>query len=435
MYKMSKNLRLTAIILMIVGAVGLIYSFIDAPSSVEEVQEMLAAEHHGDVDASQTASAADAAQAKNDHEGSHADHVLTQLKNKPWTAIYTSTLFFFLLALGAFAFYTIQHASQAGWSPVLFRVMEGISQYMLPGGIILFVLFVFSAFNMNQIFIWMDPDIVANDPVIAAKTGYLNVPFFLIRAIIYIGGWVLLSKMIIGNSRKLDNTPDMKLHKKNFKLSAIFLVFFIVTESMMSWDWIMSIDTHWFSTLFGWYVFASMFVAGITAIALVTVYLKKLGYLDFVHSSHIHDLAKYMFAFSIFWTYLWFSQFLLIWYSNIPEEVTYYAARIQDYQLPFFGMLALNFIFPTLILMNSDFKRINWIVIFSGIIILVGHYLNFYVMISPGTVGASWFIGIPEISSILLIAGLFIFVVFNAIGKVNLLPKNNPFLKESKDFH
>lgn len=431
MYKMSKNVQLTAIILMIVGAVGLIYSFVDTPSSVEEVKEMLANDHHGDE--AHTVNAVNAEQV-DDHD-SHAEHVLTQLKNKPWTAIYTSSLFFFLLALGAFAFYAIQHASQAGWSPVLFRVMEGVSQYMLPGAVILIVIFIFSALNMNHLFIWMDPEVVANDSIISAKTGYLNIPFFFIRALIYIAGWILLSRMIINNSRKLDNNPDIRLHKKNFKLSAIFLVFFIVTESMMSWDWIMSIDTHWFSTLFGWYVFASMFVAGITAIALVSIYLKKLGYLEFVNDSHIHDLAKFMFGMSILRTYLWFSQFLLIWYSNIPEEIVYYAARIQDYKLPFFGMVAINFLFPLLILMNSDFKRINWIIVFSGITILVGHYLNFYVMIAPGTVGESWSIGIREISSVLLIAGLFIFVVFNALGKVNLLPKNNPFLKESKNYH
>ena len=126
----------------------------------------------------------------------------------------------------------------------------------------------------------------------------------------------------------------------------------------MSWDWIMSIDPHWFSTLFGWYVFASMIVSGVTTIALITIYLKSKGYLEFVNDSHIHDLGKFMFGFSVFWTYLWFSQFMLIWYSNIPEEVTYFMTRIEDYNLPFFGMVVMNFIFPLLILMNSDYKRL-----------------------------------------------------------------------------
>lgn len=451
MYKMSKKLQLAAIILMVVGAVGLIYSFVNTPSNVQEVEEMLAHEdahhggesattaHHGEAEQhNETAHANEDHQDEahgGGHEKSHAEHVYDQLKNKPWSALYTSSLFFFLLALGAFTFYAIQNAAQAGWSPVIFRVMEGISKFILPGGIIVFVILVLSSLHLNHLFIWMDPEIVEHDEIIKGKSGYLNSTFFLIRAAIYIVGWVFLSKVIIGNSRKQDENPDLKLHKKNFKLSAIYLVFFIVTESMMSWDWIMSIDTHWFSTLFGWYVFASMFVAGITTIALVTIYLKSRGYLEFVNNSHIHDLAKFMFGISIFWTYLWFSQFLLIWYSNIPEEGVYYIARFNDYQLPFLGMVALNFIFPLLVLINSDFKRVNWIIVMSGIVILIGHYLNFYVMIMPGTVGESWFIGVPEISAILLLLGLFIFVVFKALTQAPLLPKNNPYLEESKQFH
>jgi len=240
---------------------------------------------------------------------------------------------------------------------------------------------------------------------------------------------------MIKNSRKMDEGFDLRLHKRNFKLSAGFLVFFIVTESMMSWDWIMSIDTHWFSTLFGWFVLASILVTGVTTIALVTIYLKGKGYLEYVNDSHIHDLAKFMMGFSIFWAYLWFSQFVLIWYANIPEEVTYYASRFQDYPLLLFGTLILNWVLPMLILINTDFKRINWIVTFAGIIILIGHYINFYVMIMPGTVGDAWFIGIPEVSALLLVIGLFIYTVFNALSKAPLTVKNGAYLEESKHFH
>lgn len=223
--------------------------------------------------------------------------------------------------------------------------------------------------------------------------------------------------------------------KMNFKLAAGFLVFFLISESIMSWDWIMSLDPHWFSTLFGWYVFSSMFVSGITVIALVSIYLKSRGYLPFVNNSHIHDLAKYMFGISIFWTYLWFSQFMLIWYSNIPEEVVYFISRIENYGLPFFGMVVLNFLFPLLVLMNSDYKRVNWFVVMTGIVILIGHYLDVFNMVMPATVGESWFIGIPEISAVLFFGGLFTFVVFSALTKAPLLAKRNPFIKESEHFH
>ena len=203
----------------------------------------------------------------------------------------------------------------------------------------------------------------------------------------------------------------------------------------MSWDWIMSVDPHWFSTLFGWYVFASFFVSGITTIALITLYLKSKGYLEDVNTSHIHDLVKFMFGISIFWTYLFFSQFMLIWYANIPEEVTYYMTRIADYTLPFWGMLALNFLFPLLILINTDFKRVSWIITIAGIVILFGHYVDFYVMIMPSTVGDQWFIGSAELGSLAFFLGLFIFVVFTALTKAPLTPKNHPLLEESKHFH
>jgi len=445
---------------MIVGAIGLVYAFIAAPDTIEDVKEMMAADAHHDseevavvendihlanpehaeddhliAEEDEGETQALGAHEEAGHDNEHYEHLLHQLQNKPWAAVYIAAFFFFMIALGTMAFYAIQHASQAGWSPVLFRVMEGITAYLLPGSIIMFILLALSGLHFNHLFIWMDPEVVAHDELIQNKTAYLNVPFLLIRAAIYIAGWNLFRYLLRRNSLRLDEATDDKLHKTNFKLAAGFLVFFLVSESMMSWDWIMSVDPHWFSTLFGWYVFASMIVSAVTVIALVAMYLKSRGYLEYVNDSHIHDLAKFMFGFSIFWTYLWFSQFMLIWYSNIPEEVTYFITRIEDYTLPFFGMVVMNFVFPVLLLMNSDYKRINLFVVMAGIIILLGHYMDIFVMIMPSTVGESWFIGIPEISALLLFAGLFVFIVFGALTKVPLLPKRNPFIKESKHFH
>ena len=178
-----------------------------------------------------------------------------------------------------------------------------------------------------------------------------------------------------------------------------------------------------------------MFVSGITVIALTAIYLKSKGYLDLVNDSHIHDLGKFMFGISIFWTYLWFSQFMLIWYSNIPEEVTYFITRIEDYNLPFFSMLALNFILPLLILMNSDYKRVNYFIVMTGIIIIIGHYIDVFNMIMPSAVGDKWFIGISEISAFMFFAGLFIYVVFREISKAPLYPVGDPFIEESKRYH
>lgn len=455
MYTLSSKLKLTAIIFIVVGAIGMIYGFLAAPSSIEEVEKIIAEQeaHHGG-DHGETAQMQDHANeghheaqaehteghggheaAEGEHESSHAEHLLHQLQNKPWAATYVAAFFFFMIALGALAFYAIQYAAQAGWSPVLYRVIEAITAYLLPGSLIVLLLLVLSGFHFNHLFVWMDPEVVKHDELIQGKSSYLNVPFFLIRAVIYIAGWNIFRFLLVRNSRRHDEADHNRWFKQSFKLSAGFLVFFIVTESMMSWDWIMSVDPHWFSTLFGWYVFASMFVSGITVIAMITIYLKSKGLLEFVNDSHIHDLAKFMFGISIFWTYLWFSQFMLIWYSNIPEEVTYFVSRIEHYKLPFFGMLAMNFIFPLLLLMNSDYKRINWFVIMAGIVILCGHYLDVFNWIMPATVVDRWFIGMPEIGSILLFGGLFLFIVFTALGKAPLLAKGNPFMKESEHFH
>ncbi len=437
MYTFSNKLKTFSIVLMILGIVGIAYGFLSVPNSVEEVEQILASHHdaHGshDVHAVDAHSAHDA-DAHAEHQ-KHLEHVYHQLQNKPWTAVYVACIFFMLISLGAFTFNQIQYAASSGWSPVLFRVMEGISSYLLPGSILFFILLLASSFHINHLFIWMDPEVVAHDTIIQGKTGFLNVPFFLIRAVVFLLGWNIFRFVSRRNSLKLDATGDLTFYKKNFKLAAGYLVFFIVTESIMSWDWIMSIDTHWYSTLFGWYVFASFFVTAITVIAFVTLYLKSKGYLPEVNTSHIHDLAKFMFGLSIFWTYLWFSQFMLMWYSNIPEEVTYFIFRIEEYNLPFFLMLLLNFVLPLLLLINTDFKRLSWIIVMAGTCIIIGHYLDFFNMITPGTVGGSWTIGVTEISALLFFAGLFIFTTFSTIAKAALVVKNNPMIEESKHFH
>ena len=446
MYTFPNKLRNLAIVFMAVGFMGLVYGFLAAPNTIEEAKAIVAANHgegHGsshessDAETSHEESTTHAVEASHgeSHDAEHDEHVFHQLSNKPWAALYVAAFFFFMISLGVLAFYAIQRAAQAGWSPVLYRVMEGITAYLLPGGIIVIAILALSGMHLNHLFIWMDPEVVAHDKLIAGKVGFLNVPFFLIRAVIFLSGWTLYRYFSRKFSLAQDEANDISNHKKNFRISAAFLVFYIVTESIMSWDWVMSIDPHWFSTLFGWYVFASMFVSGITAIALITIYLKSKGYLEFVNDSHIHDLGKFMFGISVFWTYLWFSQFMLIWYSNIPEEVTYFITRIEDYNLPFFGMLIMNFIFPLLILMNSDYKRINYFIVMAGIVIILGHYMDVFNMIMPSAVGDQWFIGAAEIGGFLFFLGLFIFIVFKEMTKAPLLAKGDPYIGESERFH
>ena len=454
MYTFSKRLKIFAAALIIIGSALTFIGFSNSLKSLDDVKEMLANEsaHHGgghqSVDNAHDAHKLETLHDNNahaevshavSHEDEHAEHVMHQIHNRPWSAVYVAAFFFMMISLGVLAFYAIQFAAQAGWSPLLFRVMEAITYYLLPGALIVVGI---AYVGGDHIFIWMQEGMTTEghenyDKLVAGKADWLNKFWFVGRALIFIAGWSLYRFFARKFSLAQDDAEkgDIKNYKKTFRISAAFLVFFIYTESMMSWDWIMSVDPHWFSTLFGWYVFASMFVSGITVIALITIYLKSKGLLPMVNDSHIHDLAKFMFGISVFWTYLWFSQFMLIWYSNIPEEVTYFITRIEDYNLPFFGMIVMNFLFPLLLLMNSDYKRLPWFVIMAGVVILGGHYIDIFNMIMPATVGDRWFIGYPEIGAILLFAGLFIFVVFHSLSKAPLIPKGNPLIKESEHFH
>ncbi len=446
MYVITRNIKILSFSLVILGLLGIGYGFYNAPKNIEQSKEIMANKHHDSHghdshssdshghDSHSLDSHGHDSHSEGSHQMSHDEHVFHQLANRPWAALYVAAFFFFMISLGTLAFYAIQRASQAGWSPVLFRVMEGITGYLLPGGLLVLIILVLSVMHLNHLFIWMDPEIVEHDKIIKAKSGYLDPYFFLIRGFIYLAGWSLYRYISRRFSIAQDNSNDNKYHIKNFKLAAGFLVFFLVTESMMSWDWIMSIDPHWFSTLFGWYVFASMAVSGVTTIALISIYLKGKGYLPNVNDNHIHDLGKFMFGFSVFWTYLWFSQFMLIWYSNIPEEVVYFISRIEDYTIPFWGMVVINFILPFLILVSSNFKRINWIIVMAGIIILFGHYIDVYNMIMPSAVGDQWGIGIPEIGSVMFFGGLFIYVVFWTLTKAPLEAKGDPYNEESKRF-
>ena len=439
MYKISNGIKIFSFTLILLGSIGWGYSYMESHKTIDQVKEILMHESsHGSSHADQSEHMEQINEDhhndshESSHDDEHAEHVMHQIHNRPYAALYVAAFFFMMISLGVLAFYAIQYASQAGWSPVLFRVMQAITYYLLPGALIVLAI---AFFADKHLFIWMDPDVVAHDKLLQGKAGWLNKSAFLIRGLIFIGGWSLYRYFSRKFSLAQDLANDNKNFKRNFQISAGFLVFYIYTESMMSWDWVMSVDPHWFSTLFGWYVFASMVVSGITTIALMTIYLKSKGYMKFVNDSHLHDLAKYMFGFSVFWAYLWFSQFMLIWYANIPEEVTYFVTRIEDYTIPFFTMFALNFIFPFLVLMNSDYKRIPWFIVMAGMIILVGHYMDVYTMIMPATVGDRWDFGLPEISALALFTGLFIILVFYSLSKAPLLAKGNPFIKESENFH
>ena len=441
MYQFSGKLKTLSFALITIGVLGLAYSFFTAPKTVEDAKEIIAEQHsgHGVVATySETKAAEHSTDSHTDDE--HTEHVLHLLQNRPWAALYVALFFFLGITLLVLTFYAAQRVAQAGWSIVLFRVMEAITANLHYVSVIMLLFLIAAFFHINHLFPWMaegvfDPSSPNYDALVDGKKWWLNTPGWLMRSIVYLVGWNFYRFYVRKNSIAEDTAKGVKVYKKNYHASVIFLVFFMFSESMMSWDWIMGLDPHWFSTLFGWYVLATLMVSAITVIAFVTIYLRAKGHLPFVNDSHLHDLAKYMFGFSIFWTYLWFAQFMLIWYADMSEETVYFIARFNDYKIPFLSMLVMNFVFPILILMNSDFKRKSWFIIIAGLVILSGHYIDVFVMIMPSTVGDQWFIGIPEISALLLFLGVFIYAVFSSFAKAEPLARGNPFLKESEDFH
>ncbi|QMU63483.1 MAG: quinol:cytochrome C oxidoreductase [Flavobacteriaceae bacterium] len=453
MYQFSGKIKISSIALIIIGALGVSYSFYDGFSKTHQDAEHVisAQQNDGHGGHGKTADAHKEDHDKKNHEvatphhdndehEAHVAHVLHQLHNRPWAAFYVALIFFLGITLLVLAFYASQRVAQSGWSVVLFRVMEAITANIVPTSLIMVIMLIAAVMHWNHLFVWMGEGVFDKgspnfDPIVYGKKLWLNTPGWVIRGIFYLAGWNLYRWFIRRNSIKEDTATDIKTYKRNYNVSVVFLVFFMITESMMTWDWIMGLDPHWFSTLFGWYVLATLLVSALTVIAFVTIYLRSKGYLPKVNDSHIHDLAKFMFGFSVFWTYLWFAQFMLIWYANIPEEGTYFALRFAEYKLPFLAMLVMNFVFPILLLINSDYKSKPWFVFIGGIVILIGHYTDVFIMIMPATVGGQWYIGVPEISSIVFFSGIFLFATFNAFAKVNPVAKGNPFLKESEQFH
>jgi hypothetical protein len=340
--------------------------------------------------------------------------------------------FFFALGLGALFFLALQYATETGWYASVKRVIEAVAGF-LPYGMGFFgiVLLAITIMDGAHIYIWMDSDVVKHDEIIQGKSAYLNPLFFWIRTIVYFATYFLFLRGFKKRSLLEDTVGGTDLHFTNYKKGALFLVFFAVFSSTSAWDWLMSIDVHWFSTLYGWYTFAGMWCSTMVVLVITTLYLKKLGYLEKVNESHIHDLGKWTFATSFLWSYLWFSQFMLIWYANIGEEVTYYQMRIENFKVVYFAMFIINFAFPMLLLMSRDAKRHAGILTMVGLVILIGHWMDVYIMVSAGSLGVNAKLGFLEVGMALLLVGSFIYVILNNLTKAPLTPVNHPFLDES----
>ncbi|WP_306641749.1 hypothetical protein [Sanyastnella coralliicola] len=379
-----------------------------------------------------------------------------------WANLLVNGFFYFAIALGALFFYALQYAAEVGWSAYIKRFFEAMYAYLPYGAAVILIVLLAGQFHAHHLYHWMDHTLyhefmvvgsdgattytdtkeagaVLNpnyDHIIANKSAYLGGAFFWFRTIAYIATFLIFARLFRKWSLQEDEVGGTQIHYKMYRRSALFLVFFAVFSSTLSWDWLMSIDTHWFSTLYGWYVFSGMWV-GCMIFALVSLlYLRTKGYFQELNDSHVHDLAKWMFAISMLWAYLWFSQFMLIWYSNIPEEVTYFTQRIfTDYKLPFFIMFFINFAVPFYVMIARDAKRNPRFILPVAFLIFVGHFVDTYLLVIPGTMFDHNEFGFMEVGMFLGFLGLFIFVTFNALSKAPLIAKNHPFLQESKELH
>ncbi|MCP4521260.1 MAG: quinol:cytochrome C oxidoreductase [Cytophagales bacterium] len=397
--------------------------------------EAHASEGHGDAHASE---------GHGDAHGDHHGHAYSWTK-RLFSNLWINNVFFTGLAIVCVFFLALQYLTWSGWSALLSRVMIAFGQYLPIAGILMLITYFVAG---HDLFHWLDSDLFdpnspKYDKIIAGKEMYLNPIFFIARMIGYFTLWTLLFILIRKQMKLEDENGGTLHHYKIVDFSGAFIVIFGISSSMCAWDWIMSIDTHWFSTMFGWYVFASWFVSGLSAITLATIYLKKAGYLKDVNENHLHDMGKFMFAFSIFWTYIWFSQFILIWYANIPEESIYFIERFfnnDNVYTPIVIMnLVINFLFPFLFLMTRDAKRQMTLLQVAAFGILIGHWFDFYLMIMPGTIGkhGGFDLGIftLEAGLILIYASIFIGAVMYGLTKLNLVAENHPYLEESKHHH
>lgn len=358
-------------------------------------------------------------------------------KTRFWLVLLQNSVFFVLISVASVFIQAAASLAQGGWIVAYKRVPEAIGANVWLFGTIAAIVLIyiatgFSVDGHNTIYHWVHPE---GDKILEGKSAFLNTKMFIGFTLVTIGLWAFFGRKFRALSIAQESAPknSTKIYWTMFKWSAGFLLVYALTQmSTTPWLWLMSIDAHWYSTMFSWYTFASAFVSGMSMILLFTVYLKNQGNLEIVTKEHLHDLGKFMFAFSIFWTYVWFAQYMLIWYSNIPEETTYFKMRQQGpYGLIWYSVFIINFVMPILVLMARPSKRNYFTVSFMAMVIIFGHWLDFFIMTMPGPLGAHWHLGWYELGIFAGFAGLMIYSVANTLTKSSLVPANHPLLKEA----
>jgi hypothetical protein len=354
---------------------------------------------------------------------------------RAWTNVLINNFYFTTLALGGLFFMALTGVAKTSWMTPYKRIPEAMMSF-LPVALVLMAVLAF--FGIHSLYEWSHVEVVAKDPLLSKKTAYLNTNFFILRMVFFFGIWIILSRIFLKFSHAQDSGVDKS--KSIVKVSAITLILFGLSFSFASFDWIMSLEPHWFSTIFAIYTFSGLFVSTIAFITLTIIILQSLGYLrDAVNENHFHDLGKWLFGFSTFWAYIWFSQYMLIWYSNIPEETEYFVLREHhNWDWLFYFNLLINWLIPFFALMSRNSKRNKFILSRVCVLLLVGHWLDIYLMVSPKVFeihGLEATVGLVEIFTACGYAGLFCLVVGNYLSKHKIKSEADPFYKEGLHLH
>ena len=352
--------------------------------------------------------------------------------DRAWHSYLTAFFFFTCLGLGGLFFTAIQHAANAGWSVNIRRISEAMTAFIPIAAIGAVVLLA----GAKKLYIWLDHETVAKDALLLGKASYLNMPFFVIRLAVFFGAWLMFKKLIVGNSLAQDKDGDEKHTVKNVALSVGFLLVFALSFSFFSVDTLMSLQPHWYSTMWGVYCFAGLFQSSIAVLVILTIYLMNKGLLrGLVSEHHLHDLGKFMKGFTVFYAYIGFSQFLLIWYANLPEETIFYLARSSGgWMAATLSLLVFKFIVPFLLLLPKAAKKSPPHLVLVSSLIIVMQYIDVHWMIYPARYD-HWIFSWQEIGGILLMGGLFLWSVTSFLAKNPLVPVKDPRIEESIHHH
>ena len=344
-----------------------------------------------------------------------------------WAAFLQNSFYFVTVALGGAVFVAINHISNSSWANVLRRVPEAMMSYIPIGAATIMLLF----WGRNALYEWTGKSYSHNGHELVFKNAYLSEGFFFTRMFIFLAIWVVLIFLIKRESFRQDTTGNLTHTKKSKTYSAIFLVVFGITFTFAVFDWIMSIEPMFFSTIYAFYHIAGVLLSGTAAITMLTILLKRRGYLEEVGDKQMHALGKLVFGFATFWAYIWVCQYLLIYYANVPEETIHYVRRTSGgWSNVFYLSLFLNWIIPFVILIQRRVKsNENWMLLACAIV-LIGHWVDLYVLIFP-TYFASPMIGLVDIALPLGFIGLFLLIFSRNLHLGRMIPQQDPYLAES----